>query len=383
MSHSIRALCLSWLLAVGCSASPSPNEAPAAAGGSNSGAPGAGGFVSGHERAVVMSPDRSVDAGNAGDPGNAGDADAGPARSTGPGDWGPGDYPAGLGAQTYLELRGFPDPAGAARQYKVHVPPSYRPDIPMPMVFCFHGLTQNAVMFCVDGAGMPAKADAAGFLLVMPNGYRNSWNGGTCCGDAVTRKVDDVGFVRALLAELSSHLNIDLTRVYATGLSNGGYMSYRLACEAADLFVAVAPGAAAIGMDDIGGGTSAAGDLSDCNPSRTVSVLDVHGTLDSLVPHALQKPSLERLAAAQGCSLATAPAEQPASSGDARCVAYEGCPTGVDLIGCTIEAGGHVWFGSDTCGTGAPLIGCAVVGRNSDSFVNTDAIWDFFSRHSR
>ncbi len=114
-----------------------------------------------------------------------------------------------------------------------------------------------------------------------------------------------------------------------------------------------------------------------------MSVLDVHGTLDSLVPYSLQKPSLERLARLAGCSLTTQPAVQPASAGDTECVTYGGCPVGIDVTGCTIQNGGHAWFGSDTCGTGAPIIGCAVVGNDSDTFVNTEAIWEFFSRHSR
>lgn len=162
-------------------------------------------------------------------------------RSTGPGDWTAGDYPADLTGPSYLEIADLPNQGGAVRQYKVHVPPSYSPDKPTPVVFCFHGLGQNAVLFCVNGAGMVEKSDQEGFILVMPNGHQNSWNAGTCCGGAASTGIDDVGFVRAVFAEISEHLNIDLGRVYATGLSNGGYMSYRLACEASDLFVAVAP----------------------------------------------------------------------------------------------------------------------------------------------
>src|SRR6201999_3515118 len=115
----------------------------------------------------------------------------------------------------------------------------YDPKVPMPLVFCFHGLGQNAVMFCVDGAGMIPKSDDAGFILVMPNGYMNKWNAGACC--LSDPKLNDVALVRAIFEEVGKHVNVDLTRVYATGLSNGGFMSYRLACEASDIFAAVAP----------------------------------------------------------------------------------------------------------------------------------------------
>jgi polyhydroxybutyrate depolymerase len=344
----------------------------AAAAASGRGAAGAAGATAG----AVSDEDAGTP-----DAGQQPDASSGSPRSTGPGDWAAGDYPAGLMDQTYLEITGLPNQADVARQYKVHVPPSYDPNVPMPAVFCFHGLGQDAVMFCVLGADMPAKSDEAGFILVMPNGYQNSWNGGTCCGEASTQKLDEVGFVRAVFAEVSEHLNIDLSRVYATGLSNGGYMSFRMACEASDLFVAVAPGAGAIGSADIGGGTDTDSDLTSCMASG-ISVLAIHGTEDGLVSFDLHKPSLDRVAESNGCTLTTRPAEQPASVGDTNCVSYEGCPAGVDVTGCTVTGGGHVWFGSPNCGTGVDAA-CAIVGANSENIVNTDVIWDFFSKHQR
>jgi polyhydroxybutyrate depolymerase len=309
------------------------------------------------------------------------DAGPPPPRSTGPGDWVPGDYPPGLMGSNFLELTGLPGQMNNVRQYKVHVPPSYDPKVPAPVVFCFHGLGQDALLFCVSGASMPAKSDAEGFILVMPNGVANSWNAGTCCGDASTQKLDDIGFVRAVFQEISKHLNIDLTRVYATGLSNGGYMSYRLACEASDIFAAVAPGAGAIGMDDIGGGTNPNADLEACNPTEKVSVLHLHGTEDGLIPYALQKQSLDRIAERNGCQTTTRPATQPMSAGDTTCVSYE-CPAGVDVTGCSVQGGGHVWFGSKNCGTGVDAA-CGIVGANSTTLVNTDAAWSFFEAHPR
>jgi polyhydroxybutyrate depolymerase len=284
--------------------------------------------------------------------------------------------------QKYLEITGVTGQAGNARQYGVHVPPGYDPAKPMPVVFCIHGLGQEAVMFCRDGAGLLEKADAAGFIVVLPNGYQNSWNAGTCCGGAVSSMLDDVALMRAIFQEVSKHLNIDLSRVYATGLSNGAYMSYRLACEAADLFAAVAPGAGAIGMNDIGGGTTGTGDFAACKPAAKVSVLDLHGSADGLIPYSLQKPSMERIAMQNGCMLTTHPATQPASAGDTMCVSHDGCPAGIDVTGCTVMGGGHVWFGSPNCGTGADGA-CSIVGANSTTLVNTDAVWAFFEAHPR
>jgi polyhydroxybutyrate depolymerase len=281
-----------------------------------------------------------------------------------------------------LELSGLDGQQGNTRQYKVHVPPNYDPNVPMPVVFCFHGLLQNAVLFCVNGAGLVPKADQAGFILVMPDGHQNRWNAGTCCANADTGILDDVGFVRAIFADLSKHLNIDLDRVYATGLSNGGFMSYRLACEAADIFAAVAPGAGALVTNELGwlGGDS---DFPKCEPSEPVSVLDLHGTADSIVAYDLQAKSLTAMARADGCGTMTAEALAPKSSGDTTCVSYSRCPNGIEITGCSVEGGGHVWFGSENCGTGAGPGACSFVGANSTTLVNTEEVWSFFSRHSK
>jgi polyhydroxybutyrate depolymerase len=238
-------------------------------------------------------------------------------------------------------------------------------------------------MFCVDGAAMDKKSDQAGFVLVMPNGYQNSWNAGTCCGGASTSKLDDVALFRAIFKEVSTHVNVDLGRVYATGLSNGGYMSYRLACDAADLFTAVAPGAGAVGINDIGGGTNPTSDFTACTPSKAVSILDLHGTSDPLIAYSLQAPSLKQFTDGDHCTGAAMPATNLPNAGDTSCVTYQGCPGGIEVSACSVQGGGHCWFGSPDCGTGGGAIGAAVVGANSDTLVDNDAMWSFFERHVR
>ena len=310
------------------------------------------------------------------------------------GDWGPGDYPPGdVTAQSYLTISGVKGQMGNDRQYKVHVPPSYSPATPMGVVFCLHGLGQNAVMFCLDaGVAWDKKADAEGFILVMPNGYQNSWNGGTCCGAAAMAGLEDVSLMRAIFAEVAAHLNVDPHRVYATGLSNGGYLSYRLACEASDLFVAIAPTAGAVGIASIQGAVdgglavlSTSSDLTSCTPKHPVSVLDIHGTSDPIIAYDVQAPSLAIFDGADGCAASTAPALVPTSGGDTTCVTYGGCPMcpQVEVTGCSVKGGGHCWFGSSDCGTGGGSLGNAFVGNNSTFMKNTDTIWAFLSRFSR
>jgi polyhydroxybutyrate depolymerase len=302
------------------------------------------------------------------------------------GDWSAGDYPSDFSAGNYLSISGVTGQMGNTRQYAVHVPTGYSPSTPVPALFCIHGLAQNPVMFCLDtGVAWPTKADQEGFVVIMPNGYMNSWNAGTCCGGAVSAGLDDVSLMRAIFAEVGKHVNIDLRRVYATGLSNGAYLSYRLACEASDLFVAVAPSAGAIGTAAIGGGTSTTSDLTTCAPTHKVSVLDIHGTSDPLIPYSTQKPSLAIVQASDGCSTTTMPATVAPSGGDTTCVSFTGCPAcpNVNVTGCSIADGGHCWFGSSDCGTGGGAIGMAFVGNNSNFMKNTDVIWAFLSRFSR
>jgi polyhydroxybutyrate depolymerase len=389
-----------WLgvacVVIGCA--PGPREAPApmgvarGSGGAANAAGGTGGTGGMSGSTAASGGSKQPIGGQGGTPTMATDAaiatDAmaatdGGAHSTGPGDWGPGDYPPDITSDAYLEISGVQGQGDYVRQYKVHVPPSYKPDVPAPVVFCIHGLGQDAVLFCVSGAAMNTKSDEAGFVMIMPNGYSNSWNAGTCCGDASTEKLDDVALFRAIFAEVGKHVNIDRDRVYATGLSNGGYMSYRLACDAADIFTAVAPGAAAIGTNDIGGGTNTDSDFVTCAPSRPVSVLDIHGTADPLIAYDLQAPTLSRMAMANACATTTKTAAQPLSAGDTSCVTYEGCPDGIELTACSIASGGHCWFGSADCGTGGGDLGLAIVGANSDTMHNTDAVWEFFERLSR
>ncbi len=321
-----------------------------------------------------------------------------PAMGPAFGGWVAGDYPPDLMSATYLEISGVDGQKGYTRQYKVHVPPSYDPAVPTPLVFCIHGLTQDPLLFCVIGSSMVDKSDEEGFILVMPNGYGASWNGGTCCGAASVEQLDDVALMRAIFEEVAKHLNVDRGRVYATGHSNGGFMSYRLACEASDIFTAVAPSAGGIGTNDLSamdamwdlagagtilGATNAFSDFTECSPTQPISVLDLHGTLDGLVPHSFQEPSLALIAERNGCEAVTEPAVDPMSRGDTNCVSHAGCPGGLEVTGCTVEGGGHNWFGSPDCGTAAGELGCAIVGYNSTVLVATDAVWDFFSRHAR
>ena len=157
-----------------------------------------------------------------------------------------------------------------ARSYSVHVPPSYDPGRPTPVVLALHAAAMNGAAmarFC----GLNETADRSGFVVVYPNGTGSTpfflyWDAGGVRG----RPSDDVGYVAKLLDDLATVVHVDPRRVYATGMSNGAMMCYRLAAELSDRIAAIAPVA----------GTMA---IETCRPRRPVPVLHFHGTKDGLV----------------------------------------------------------------------------------------------------
>ncbi|MBT8466237.1 MAG: hypothetical protein KJO57_16275 [Deltaproteobacteria bacterium] len=254
---------------------------------------------------------------------------------------------------------------GMVRSYEIHVPPSYDGMTPAPLVLNFHGFTSSGLGQQAS-SNMDATADAEGFLAVYPNGLDQSWNAGLCCGRSATLGVDDVGFTRAVIEDLSARGCIDPSRVYATGMSNGGFFSHRLACEAADVIAAVAPVAGVLALDP-----------ATCTPSRPISILHLHGTGDPLVRYdgggLADSPSVESSIAGwldrNGC---TGEPTVTFQNGSATCETTDDCDGDASVTLCTIEGAGHCWPGQP----------CRVLGDLGESTTDIDAneaIWRMFS----
>jgi polyhydroxybutyrate depolymerase len=248
---------------------------------------------------------------------------------------------------------------GLAREYRLYVPPGYDGRSAMPLVFNFHGFMSNMDQQ-IPFSGMNAKAAAEGFLVAYPNGVSESWNGGLCCGEASITNVDDLGFALDVIEDIAGKGCIDRSRIYTTGMSNGGFMSHRLGCDAADTFAAVGSVTGALGILP-----------ATCQPSRPMPVIQLHGTEDTLVDYDnLVVPTMEAWVAINGCN---ATPTQTFAMGDSVCDTYDGCDDDVEVILCTVDGGGHCWFGQEFC---PPTLGAT-----STDLVSNDHLWDFFSRY--
>lgn len=231
---------------------------------------------------------------------------------------------------------------GVERNYDVYVPQAHGGADPLPLVLNFHGLTSDSMSQEAFSQFDPV-AEAAGVVAVYPEGIENSWNAGNCCGNAMEDAVDDVGFVRSLVATLGETVCIDERRIYATGMSNGGFLSYRLACEASDIFAAIAPVAAALGVDP-----------ESCNPERPVPAMHFHGTEDQLVPYdgggVIDVPSasdnIHAWSERNGCAPNSAVTLEVAP---VTCETWSGCEDGGAVVLCTAEGAGHCWPGQPEC----------------------------------
>jgi polyhydroxybutyrate depolymerase len=211
----------------------------------------------------------------------------------------------------------------------------------VPLVIDMHGYALTAE-WQQSVSGWSELSRTQGFIVAYPQGLNNAWNAqGYCCGIKVE---NDVQFLRTVVADIRSHGHIVPTRIYATGLSNGGSMSHRLACEAADLFAGIAPVSY-----PLSGGTNINDVVMNCTPSRGIPVMHFHGRDDATVPydHAtsdrLSAPD-SRIAWSQILSCAPAVTSNSPTAG-VTCEVNSGCYDGAKTALCSIDRGQHNVYG--------------------------------------
>lgn len=304
--------------------------------------------------------------------------------------------PPGESARRTIEV------ADLGREYRLHLPTGYDPRTPVPLVLVFHGYTGSAETED-ESTSFSRHADAHGYAVVYPQatGFTldgqtiTSWNdracnaspgpeGSTCTGDARDYPTppecgparecdwcschDDVGFAAALLGELEATLCLDLDRIFATGISNGGMFVHRLACDLAGRFAAIAPVA----------GNTEKGFVCAPGPAPKASILSFYGTRDTVVPFDgrpaedgfLYTPTAQIMAAWSGPQSQRCAAEDspyPTSRDGTQgfvCTQRASCASGAEVVGCAWD-GGHDW----------PR-------RREDQF-GIDVIWEFFEKNGR
>jgi polyhydroxybutyrate depolymerase len=275
---------------------------------------------------------------------------------------------------------------GYTRTYNVHVPSRYASRSgPVPVVVLYHK-TGGDPSGIASLTGFTAKSDKEGFVLVMPQGlvgassHVTGWNAYNSFWGSINGGPDDVQFSRDLVIDVSSRLQIDSKRVFATGFSAGGFMSYRVGQLAADVFAAVAPVAANIQKDQDG--------IVPVAPVSIIAFHDVNDTTapynggvssvgDNLIPDGPKRTGFNGTTMAWWV-LRNSCGSTPAigSVVNTKIYTYPGCPTGtgISFYASQVAAGGapHSWPGATDSSTT----------KNTDGNA-TNAMWDFFRNHPK
>ncbi len=259
---------------------------------------------------------------------------------------------------------------GRPRTYHLYVPAGLSGAV--PVVLMLHGGFGDGNQ-AETSYGWDAQADRGRFVVVYPDGVNRAWNvGGGCCGTPASTGLDDVAFITAVVGEVSRLVGADPARIYATGISNGGMLAYRLACDTG-LFAAIGPDSATL--------------LGDCPDPGRISVIHIHGTADQNIPYdggqgsgyaKINGPAVPALVATwrqvDGCATPTGTTTGSVTTSIAP------CPDGrtVELI--TIAGAGHQWPGS----VSKPVLQKALgLDPPSTALDATAVIWQFFAAHPR
>jgi len=257
---------------------------------------------------------------------------------------------------------------GITRSYRIHLPPNFDPQESLPLVFNLHGFTSNA--FQQEAySEMNTVADSARFIVCYPDGIGAAWNVGWAFGSTA----DDIGFISSMIDNFAENYNINTSRVYSCGMSNGGFMSYHLACNLPEKIAAVASVT----------GSMVPGSLAECMADPARPIMEIHGTEDFTVPYegsnnvALPiETVVSHWLSANECLLVSDTTDYPDINTGDNCTAsridYTDCAEDKMVSLIKVFNGGHTWPGASI----------TFIGTTNQDFNASSTIWNFFNRFS-
>ncbi|HEX2137263.1 MAG TPA: PHB depolymerase family esterase [Microvirga sp.] len=263
----------------------------------------------------------------------------------------------GLAALALAQEKHTLEHDGHTRTFELHVPRGYDGSRPVPLVIALHPYPSDGARLRAM-AGFDEKADEHGFLVAYPDGLNGGFNALICCGRA-----DDVGFIRALIDRLGAKYAIDKRRIYATGISNGADLSYRLAAELPDVFAAIAPVSGGLG------GEKVRQDPAGSVPKTPVSLIAFHGEWDQYL--ALFNRGLQIWREHVGCA---PPETTPVDPGKTVTREHSRCRNGAEVVVYNLRDMSHAWPGGKPDGQLADP---------RTPIKATDLIWEFFASHPK
>jgi polyhydroxybutyrate depolymerase len=286
--------------------------------------------------------------------------------------------PASLAAGTTQQQLAV---GGLQRTFRVYRPATLASSAPAPLVVMLHGALGTGRQ-AQSSYGWDAQADRGRFVVAYPDGVKRSWAvSHDCCGPPAAAAVDDVAFITQMVSAIAAAVPIDPARIYATGISNGGMLAYRLACESR-IFAAIGPASATM--------------LGPCPSPAPISVIHLHGTADQTIPYTGGMSKRDnRGAGARPAQIDGPPmptlistwrgidhcAQPSVSTAGPVTTSVANCPDGrsVELI--TIVGAGHQWPGQP--GPNPAIARALQLDSPSTALDATQTIWRFFSAHPK
>jgi polyhydroxybutyrate depolymerase len=271
---------------------------------------------------------------------------------------------------------------GNARKYMLYLPATWNNTPKLSLLFVMHGGggSPDAMLKLAD---FRTIADREKIILIYPEGIETNWNDGRPT-NANKIGINDVKFVTDMIKTISAKYAVDSKSIFATGMSNGGFMSSRLACELSDKFAAIAVVAASMEKNTI---------MPACNPANPVSVMYIHGTADSFVPFAggtmtkgdggvvaSHTEVISKWVTINKCKTTPTTKDLPDIANDGTTIKetlYTGGTQNSEVVSYIVQNGGHTWP------QGAQYLLELIIGKTSQDMNANETIWAFFKNHRK